>query len=130
METVTRENLSSSNHGYQFIIKVLDFCLDNLDGDVERCYSIHFIYVCSFLPIVFILYWVLPHKIRWILMLAAGYYVAAILLEKTESLKNRKWIFVGTTVACLVVLFFFKYFNFVSESVTAVFSVRSLTKKY
>lgn len=95
-----------------------------------------------FLPIVFIFYWVLPHKARWILMLAASYYfymswnakyvflilfttiisyVAAILLEKTEKLRNKKWILVGTAVTCLGVLFFFKYFNFVSESVTAVF---------
>ena len=95
-----------------------------------------------FLPIVFIFYWVLPHKARWILMLAASYYfymswnakyvflilfttiisyVAAILLEKTEKLRNKKWILVGTAVACLGVLFFFKYFNFVSESLTAVF---------
>lgn len=95
-----------------------------------------------FLPIVFILYWMLPHKARWILMLAASYYFymswnakyvflilfttiisysAAILLEKTENLRNKKWILVGTVVACLGVLFFFKYFNFVSESVTAVF---------
>ncbi len=95
-----------------------------------------------FLPIVFILYWVLPHKIRWILMLAASYYfymswnakyvflilfttiisyAAAILLEKTERLRNKKIILIGTAVACLGVLFFFKYFNFVSESVTAVF---------
>lgn len=95
-----------------------------------------------FLPIVFIFYWGLPHKARWILMLAASYYfymswnakyvflilfttiisyVAAILLEKTEKLRNKKWILAGTAVACLGVLFFFKYFNFVSESVTAVF---------
>ena len=95
-----------------------------------------------FLSIVFILYWVLPHKIRWILMLAASYYfymswnakyvflilfttiisyAAAILLEKTERLRNKKIILIGTAVACLGVLFFFKYFNFVSESVTAVF---------
>lgn len=73
-----------------------------------------------FLPIVFILYWVLPHKTRWILMLAASYYfymswnakyvflilfttiisyVAAMLLEKTESLKIKKWVLVGTAVA-------------------------------
>ncbi len=95
-----------------------------------------------FLPIVFILYWLLPHKIRWILMLAAIYYfymswnakhvflilfttiisyVAAILLEKTKHQRNKKWILTGTVVACLGVLFFFKYFNFVSESMTAVF---------
>lgn len=97
-----------------------------------------------FLPVVFILYWLLPHKARWILMLVASYYFymswnakyvflilfttiisysAAILLEKIDSQRNRKWILVGTVVACLGVLFFFKYFNFVSESVTAVFSL-------
>ena len=27
-----------------------------------------------FLPVVFILYWVLPHKARWPLLLAASYY--------------------------------------------------------
>jgi D-alanyl-lipoteichoic acid acyltransferase DltB (MBOAT superfamily) len=48
-------------------------------------------------------------------------YAAAILLEKTERLRNKKIILIGTAVACLGVLFFFKYFNFVSESVTAVF---------
>lgn len=95
-----------------------------------------------FLPIVFVLYWVMPHKGRWILMLVASYYfymswnakyvflilfttiisyVAAILLEKTERIRSKKWILFGTAVVCLGVLFFFKYFNFVSESVTAVF---------
>ena len=95
-----------------------------------------------FMPIVFVLYWVMPHKGRWILMLVASYYfymswnakyvflilfttiisyVAAILLEKTERIRSKKWILFGTAVVCLGVLFFFKYFNFVSESVTAVF---------
>lgn len=95
-----------------------------------------------FLPIVFIIYWVLPHKIRWVLLLVASYYfymswnvkyvflilfttiisyVAAIFLEKTENLKSKKWILIGTAIVCLGVLFFFKYFNFVSESVSAIF---------
>lgn len=63
-----------------------------------------------FLPIVFVLYWVMPHKGRWILMLVASYYfymswnakyvflilfttiisyVAAILLEKTERIRSK-----------------------------------------
>ena len=95
-----------------------------------------------FLPLVFVLYWLLPHKTRWILILVASYYfymswnakyvflilfttiisyTAAIFLEKTQCQRNKKWILVGTAAACLGVLFFFKYFNFVSESVTAVF---------
>lgn len=97
-----------------------------------------------FLPVVFILYWALPHKCRWVLMLMASYYFymswnvkyvflilfttvvsywAARLLEKQESKKKKKWILAGTAVVCLGILFFFKYFNFVSESVTAVLSV-------
>jgi len=100
-----------------------------------------------FLPIVFLLYWGLPHRTRWILILAASYYFymswnakyvflilfttiisyfAAIFLEKTENKRNKKWILTGASVACLGVLFFFKYFNFVSESVTAVFRVFSI----
>lgn len=95
-----------------------------------------------FLPIVFALYWCLPHKYRWILMLIASYYfymswnvkyvvlilfttvvsyVAALLLEKY---RNRRYIYMyiltGTLVSCLGVLFFFKYFNFVSESISDV----------
>lgn len=94
-----------------------------------------------FLPIVFILYWLLPHKARWLLLLASSYYFymswnakyvflilfttvisyyAAILLEKAESQKNKKRILAGTAVACLGVLFFFKYFNFASESLAVV----------
>lgn len=95
-----------------------------------------------FLPIVFIIYWLLPHKARWVLMLVASYYfymswnaayvfliffttvisyVAARALEKAENQKRKKKILAGTAVACLGILLFFKYFNFVSESVTAAF---------
>lgn len=94
-----------------------------------------------FLPIVFVLYWGLSHKYRWIFMLAASYYFymswnakyvllilfttivsygVAILLEKQDSWKKKKAILVLTAVLCLGVLFFFKYFNFVSESVSHV----------
>lgn len=94
-----------------------------------------------FLPIVFILYWALPHKFRWILLLAANYYFymswnakyvllllfttvvsyfAARLLEKEENKKEKKWILSGTLILCLGVLFFFKYFNLVSESIASM----------
>lgn len=94
-----------------------------------------------FLPIVFIIYWALPHRFRWVLMLVASYYfymswnakyvflilfttvisyTAARILEKTDSQKKKKWILAGTAVLCLGVLFFFKYFNFLSESVAGV----------
>lgn len=101
-----------------------------------------------FLPIVFALYWALPHKYRWILILLASYYFymswnakyvflilfttiisygAARLLEQEETQKRKKWILVGTAVLCLGVLFFFKYFNFVSGSVAdflALFAIK------
>lgn len=94
-----------------------------------------------FLPIVFIIYWILPHKFRWVLMLSASYYfymswnakyifliffttvisyIAARLLENEESKKKKKIILALTALVCLGVLFFFKYFNFVSKSVADV----------
>ena len=94
-----------------------------------------------FLPIVFILYWALPHRFRWVLLLLSSYYfymswnakyvflilfttlisyLAALLLERENDKEKKKWILAGALIVCLGVLFFFKYFNFVSESVTAV----------
>ena len=102
-----------------------------------------------FLPIVFLLYWALPHRFRWILMLSASYYFymswnakyvflilfttvvsygAARLLENERSRRKKKWILAGAAFLCLGVLFFFKYFNFVSESVThflSLFTIRT-----
>ena len=90
-----------------------------------------------FLPIVFALYWALPHKFRWILMLIASYYFymswnvkyvflillttvisygAARFLENEKSRKKKKCILTGSTILCLGVLFFFQYFNFISLS--------------
>jgi D-alanyl-lipoteichoic acid acyltransferase DltB (MBOAT superfamily) len=100
-----------------------------------------------FLPIVFIFYWAMPHKYRWLLLLVASYYFymswnakyiflilfttlisysAAILIEKHESKKTKKLILAGTAILCLGVLFMFKYFNFVSESITSIFSLFSI----
>lgn len=94
-----------------------------------------------FLPIVFALYWVLPHKYRWPLLLAASYYfymswnvkyvvlilfttavsyTAALLLEKTEQRKKRHLLLTAVLVACLGVLFVFKYWNFFFGSLAAL----------
>lgn len=101
-----------------------------------------------FLPIVFSIYWLLPHKYRWVLILAASYYFymswnaryivliffttcvsygAARFLENEENPKIKKLILGVSALLCLLVLFFFKYFNFVSESVTSflgIFAIR------
>lgn len=92
-----------------------------------------------FLAIVFILYWGLPHKYRWILMLIASYYfymswnakyvviilfttiisyLAAIFLERQNSREKKGIVLVCVAIICLGILFFFKYFNFVSTSLS------------
>ena len=93
-----------------------------------------------FLPIVFIVYWLIPHKYRWIFLLGASYYfymswnpelvvlisgvtletyfAARLIANPTRSNRARKWILAVGVIIPLLVLFFFKYFNFFSEAVT------------
>lgn len=89
-----------------------------------------------FLPLVFIIYWLLPNKYRWILLLIASYYfymswnakyvflifittftsyLCAILTEKNRE--HKKLILTITLIVCLGILFVFKYFNFFFESI-------------
>ncbi len=86
-----------------------------------------------FLPVVFILYWVLPHKVRWPLLLIASYYFymswnaayvvligattlvsygCALLLEKTDNPGKKKLYVAIALFISLGILFVFKYFNF------------------
>ena len=100
------------------------------------------------MPVVFVLHWLLPHKYRWALLLISSCYfymswnpnyivlilsatvvsyLAGILLEKTEQPGLRKAILVSAVGICLSLLFFFKYFNFFSDSVVrllGLFSIR------
>ena len=100
-----------------------------------------------FLPAVTAAYFLLPHRMRWGLLLAASYYfymswnpqlvflilfttitsyVAAQKVKSAKSQKERKlWLGTGVGLS-LICLFFFKYFNFFSESVTAFLSAISL----
>lgn len=92
-----------------------------------------------FLPIIIILHWVLPHKLRWVVLLMASYYFymswnpllvflilgttaisygGALLIERSKSQKARKAYLITVIVVALSVLFFFKYFDFLSTSVT------------
>ena len=91
-----------------------------------------------FFPIVFALYWGLPHRFRIGLLLIASYYFymswnikyvvlilfttivsysAALLIAKTDSLRTKKVILTVSLIACLGVLFVFKYFNFFTGAV-------------
>ena len=97
-----------------------------------------------FLPVVFTLYWLIPHRFRWILLLASSYYFymgwnakyvflilfttvasycAGLGLEKAATKKAKKAILAGTLAACLGVLFVFKYLDFFFNTVTAVCSL-------
>ncbi len=90
-----------------------------------------------FLPLVFIIYWCLPHRFRWVLLLLSSYYfymswnlkyvvlilgttvvsyAAALLLERASSVRKKNWILAGTVVICLGVLFVFKYLEFLLNS--------------
>lgn len=101
-----------------------------------------------FFVIVFIVYWALPHKYRWALILVSSYYfymcwnikcvllifvttlisyLAALAIEKKQDDKKAKKLILSlTAVVCLGVLAFYKYFNFISQSVIDVLNLFSL----
>ena len=91
-----------------------------------------------FLPIVFVIYWLTPPKHRWGVLLVSSYYFymsanakyillillttavsygTALVIEKTEEQKKKKLCMGLALLVCLGLLFFFKYFNFLSSSV-------------
>lgn len=100
-----------------------------------------------FLPMVFILYWAIPDKYRWIILFVSSYYfymswnvkyVALILfttvisygcalgLEGAEQQQKKKVLITFTLVASLGCLFFFKYFNFASKSIADLLNLCTL----
>lgn len=100
-----------------------------------------------FFPIVLALHFLLPLKIRWIALLIASYYfyiswnpeliylivfttlvsyVSGLVIHKSKSRATRRFWLVLTLVVCLGILFFYKYFNFLSTSVTEILRFFSL----
>lgn len=96
-----------------------------------------------FLLIVFLLYWSIPHKYRWGLLLIVSYYfymswnakygvlilfttavtyITALLLERTSGMQREIILWIGV-LTCLIVLFFYKYFNFFSEALADILKV-------
>ena len=97
-----------------------------------------------FFPIVAFLYYLLPKRARWPMLLIASYYfymfyqpelvvlifsttlvswLSAFAIEKTERRGFKKLFLALTLTVCLGVLFFFKYFNFLSGSITSLASL-------
>ena len=119
------------------------FCKQNMIPTSKREKEMLFnsLQYAVFLPIIFALYWALPHKYRQPLLLAASYYfymswnvkyvalilfttavsyTAAVLLERTDRSGKRRLLLMAALVACLGVLFVFKYFDFFFASLAAV----------
>ena len=102
--------------------------------------SIQFLF---FFPVVMILYFIIPFKIRWILLLIASYYfymcwkvdyivliiistlidyICSNQMAKLKFKKNRKkWLLISI-FSNLGILFGFKYFNFFSENIQTLFN--------
>ncbi len=97
--------------------------------------SLHFL---IFLPIVIVLYYVVPHKFRWVILLVASYYaymswnpwliflilattivsyLSGLFMPKVNNPKGKKALLIVTIIVCLGILVFFKYFNFLLGSV-------------
>ena len=100
-----------------------------------------------FLPVVFLVYWAVPHRYRQIILLLASCYFymswnpvyifliltttvvsysSALLLERREKAREKKWILALSAGVSLGILFFFKYFNFAFASIARILSLVSL----
>lgn len=93
-----------------------------------------------FFPFVVSIFFLIPHKFRWLWLLAASCYFymafipiyililfltilvdywAGILIERTEGIQKKIVMIISIIVTCLI-LFIFKYFNFFNSSFQAL----------
>lgn len=93
-----------------------------------------------FFPVVTALYFLLPHRFRWLLLLVASClfymafvpiyililgltividYAAGILIEESAGGRRKTWLVVSVISTCMV-LFVFKYFNFFNANFNAL----------
>lgn len=96
-----------------------------------------------FFPVVTIGFFLLPHKYRWIFLLAASYYFymnwkpvyallisfstlitwgCGILVESSKNVSQKKTWLTISLIINFGILFVFKYFNFINESVFELLS--------
>ncbi len=104
-----------------------------------------------FFPLVVIMYFALPQKFRWMLLLAASYYFylsfkleyffliaistivsfyTAIWMGKTEDEVLRKRYLMLNMLANLGILFVFKYFNFALDSVNLALDAFNISHQF
>ncbi|NLG05675.1 MAG: MBOAT family protein [Clostridia bacterium] len=100
-----------------------------------------------FMPLVFFLYWALPHKLRWMMLLIANAmfymswepkyllvivamtivsYLCARLMEKSKNGKQKKVILIVGILLTLASLLFFKYTNFTLSSIGQILKMCSV----
>ncbi len=100
-----------------------------------------------FMTVIFLAYWLLPHKYRWIFILMANAwfyisydvrylavilvtmlasYICAILIEKQDVIKKKKIIMATGVVVTLSLLLVFKYLNFALYTVAKVLNRLSI----
>lgn len=106
--------------------------------------SVHFL---VFFPIVVLLYYLIPKKIKSVWLLIASYYFymswnpkyavlilistvityfSGILLSKTDKPVKRKWIVALSFISNIGILVFFKYFAFLLKNLNTVLTVLKL----
>jgi len=101
-----------------------------------------------FFPVVILCYFKLPHRYRWMLLLAASYYfymcweatyifliltstlisfVTGLYMGQTSQKAKRKSCLILSLASNLGILFIFKYFNFFNDSIHNIFSAFNIT---
>ncbi len=97
-----------------------------------------------FFPVVIILYYIIPKRFRWgfLLVVSLGFYIniqpvyalllvgvsiityiVALLIEREKSERKKELFLTAGLVLILLPLFFFKYYNFVNETVFSLLSL-------
>lgn len=103
-----------------------------------------------FFPIVTLLFFLLPHRFRWFLLLAASCffymffkpvyilillftividYYAGLWIAKENRPAKRKWLLAASIVANVGVLAVFKYYNFVADNINAALAAMHAGKQ-
>lgn len=107
-----------------------------------------------FFPIVLLIYFIIPKKLRYVWLLVASYYfymswnpryavlialstvityLSGVLIGKAEKKSRKNWIVAGSFVTNLGILFFFKYFDFALVNINRVlgrFGVEMIEKPF
>lgn len=102
-----------------------------------------------FLPIIFIIYWIVPKKWQWFVILISSYYfymcwepqyvilifvitaisylMAWLIYKSSENLISKIYLFVGIAI-CLGILFVYKYYNFFVENLVGFSTIFGMSK--